>query len=103
MNTNFTHPFDLYDRLYLNDYYGVNTKKSMPKNTYEGGWLPELDVTPEDYSYYSQGGPIVQATASYAKQQRLEKMHINWKKGSSMFTSWGIPITLGGYIYENAQ
>lgn len=27
------------------------------------------------------------------------KMKIDWKKGASMFTAWGVPITIGGYTY----
>lgn len=31
------------------------------------------------------------------------KMKIDWRKGASMFTAWGVPVTLGGYIYANTQ
>ena len=26
-------------------------------------------------------------------------MKIDWRKGASMFTAWGVPITIGGYTY----
>ena len=37
------HPFDLYDRIYLDEYYNVDTTP-QDKNTYYAGWLPELTV-----------------------------------------------------------
>ena len=36
-------PIDFYDRIYLDDYYGVDS--SAKPGTYYGGWLPELIVT----------------------------------------------------------
>lgn len=35
-------PFEIYDRIYLDDYYGVNT---LPEpGTYYGRWLPEIKI-----------------------------------------------------------
>ena len=31
------------------------------------------------------------------------KMKIVWRKGASMFTAWGVPITIGGYAYANIK
>lgn len=36
-------PFDIYDRIYLDDYYGVNSSSDR-KDTYYGGYLPEIKV-----------------------------------------------------------
>lgn len=36
-------PFEFYDRLYLDDYYGVNSKPT--KGEYYGGYLPEIRIT----------------------------------------------------------
>lgn len=47
-------PFNLYDRIYLDDYYGVDTsegfkqEKKKNSNTYYGGWLPEIKVNSND-------------------------------------------------------
>lgn len=39
-------PFEFYDRLYLNDYYGVPKNKIIPDaNSYYGGFLPEVLIT----------------------------------------------------------
>lgn len=35
-------PFEIYDRIYLDDYYGVNT--SPYPGTYYGRWLPEVKI-----------------------------------------------------------
>ena len=38
-------PFDLYDRVYLNDYYGVKREDvANDKHSYYGGWLPEVTI-----------------------------------------------------------
>lgn len=37
-------PFDIYDRIYLDDYYGINTKQEL--GDYYGGYLPEVIVKP---------------------------------------------------------
>lgn len=45
-------PVPMYDRIYLDDYYGVN---SMPqKDEYYGGYIPEVTVTPKK----STGGKL---------------------------------------------
>jgi hypothetical protein len=35
-------PFEIYDRIYLDDYYGVDT--SPDPGTYYGRWLPEVNM-----------------------------------------------------------
>ena len=43
-------PFEIYDRLYLNDIYGVKPKDIAPKKgDYYGGWIPEIVVRPNKY------------------------------------------------------
>lgn len=43
-------PFNLYDRIYLDDYYGIDTAESFKQekeqnpDTYYGGWLPEIKI-----------------------------------------------------------
>lgn len=40
-------PFELYDRVYLDDYYGVDSSvRGYPKGTYYGGWIPEITIKP---------------------------------------------------------
>ena len=46
-------PFELYDRIYLDDYYGVNSQPN--KGDYYGGFLPEITVTP---TKYAEGGEV---------------------------------------------
>lgn len=41
-------PIHIYDRIYLDDYYGVpKEKRVLDKDTYYGGYLPEVIVTPK--------------------------------------------------------
>ena len=48
-------PFEIYDRLYLSDYYKVNPKSIAPKKgDYYGGWLPELFVKPKKSKLYAE-------------------------------------------------
>lgn len=40
-------PVHFYDRLYLDDFYGVDSSvRGYPKGTYYGGWLPEVTIRP---------------------------------------------------------
>ena len=48
-------PFELYDRIYLDDYYGVNSQPN--KGDYYAGYLPEVKVTPKKYAEGSQVEP----------------------------------------------
>lgn len=41
-------PVHLYDRIYLDDYYGVDNKPDA--NTYWGKWLPEVTVKGKKHS-----------------------------------------------------
>jgi hypothetical protein len=41
---------EFYDRIYLDDYYGIGDKGG------HATWLPEVTITPNEYA---QGGPIV--------------------------------------------
>lgn len=48
INSGITHPFALYDRIYLNDYYGVNDQDVAPDiGDYYGGYFPEIIVYPK--------------------------------------------------------
>lgn len=47
-------PFTLYDRIYLDDYYGA--KESLPKDAYYGGYLPEIVITAN--RKYATGGHL---------------------------------------------
>ena len=46
-------PFEIYDRIYLDDYYGINSAPN--KDDYYGGYFPELEIKPEKYA---EGGEI---------------------------------------------
>lgn len=48
-----TNPIPFYDRIYLDDYYNVNS--APPKGDYYGGYLPEIEVSNWG-SYYKNGG-----------------------------------------------
>lgn len=40
-------PIEFYDRIYLDDHYGVDSSvRGYPKGTYYGGWLPEVIIKP---------------------------------------------------------
>lgn len=40
-------PVHFYDRLYLDDFYGADSSvHGYPKDTYYGGWLPEITIKP---------------------------------------------------------
>lgn len=46
-------PLEIYDRLYLNDYYNVKPKDVAPKKgDYYGGWLPEITIYPSRKKYW---------------------------------------------------
>lgn len=47
-------PFDIYDRVYLDDYYGVNSAGDA--NTYTGGYLPEVKVLGTNRNKHRLGG-----------------------------------------------
>ena len=47
-------PFEIYDRVYLDEYFGVDSKPD--KGDYYGGYIPTITVTP--YGNYKQGGKI---------------------------------------------
>ena len=46
-------PFELYDRIYLDDYYGANSQPN--KGDYYGGYLPEITVTA---TKHAEGGEV---------------------------------------------
>ena len=48
-------PIEFYDRVYLDDYYGVDSKPD--KGQYYGGYIPEVEVTPKKYA---DGGEVDQ-------------------------------------------
>ena len=42
-------PIPFYDRVYLNDYYGISPESAAPdEGDYYGGWLQDITVMPED-------------------------------------------------------
>lgn len=58
-------PFDIYDRYYLDDYYGISSKPQ--DNGYYGGYLPEILITNKKAlggHLYDKAGPL-----NKAKQQ----------------------------------
>ena len=60
-------PFEIYDRLYLDDYYGVN---SAPKNEdYYGGYLPEITV------YSDKNTVPTNVTDAVSRLKNLSKLH----------------------------
>ena len=82
-------PFTLYDRIYLDDYYGVKT--SLPKDSYYGGYLPEVVITPDHK--HAEGGPIKKSLegilykdGGYKPSSRIKKQIADWE-GSSMKTN----------------
>lgn len=74
-----TNPISFYDRIYLDDYYGV--KSSVKPGDYFGGWLPEVVVTPNPLSKYG-----IFANGGYIPSDSIKKRIANWE-GSSMKTN----------------
>lgn len=68
-----TKPVSFYDRIYLDDYYGV--KSELDPDEYYGGYLPEVIVTPNKFA---KGG--------YIPSNTIKKRISNWE-GSSMKTN----------------
>lgn len=70
-------PIEFYDRVYLNDYYGVDSKPD--KGQYYGGYIPEVEIRPETYDdggipTYDEGGRVIPTQEEYiAEQIELEK------------------------------
>lgn len=60
-------PFDIYDKIYLDDYYGVNT--TPEKDTYFGAVLPEVRIT-SDKVDFKNGGNL--NNNFYKNKRRLE-------------------------------
>lgn len=59
-------PIEIYDRIYLDDYYGVNSK-NIPSDSYYGGYLqPSVIISPNTKykdirDKFAQGGPLSSA------------------------------------------
>lgn len=68
-----TNPVSFYDRIYLDDYYGVKSK--VEPGDYFGGYLPEVVITPNKFD---KGG--------YRPSDSIKKRITNWE-GSSMQTN----------------
>ena len=65
-----TNPIPFYDRIYLDDYYNVN---SAPKNgDYYGGYLPEITVTNNKNNPYKYGGAINKYDGTSTKTQQMQ-------------------------------
>lgn len=81
-------PFTLYDRIYLDDYYGVKT--SLPKDGYYGGYLPEVVITPSHNMYKKAlGGNLFANGGSkprYRSSSNIRKQISTWE-GSTMRTN----------------
>jgi hypothetical protein len=65
-------PIEFYDRVYLNDYYGVDSKPD--KGQYYGGYIPEVEIRPETYDdggipTYDEGGKVIPTQEEYITQQ----------------------------------
>ena len=73
-------PFDIYDRIYLNDYYGVNPTKN-DKGIYEGGYLPEITVTLTKDSKK----PIISSYRKGGKAYYIESLDKFIKKNSKLY------------------
>jgi len=60
-------PFEIYDRLYLDNYYGID---SAPKNgDYYGGYLPEITV------YSDKNTVPTNVTDAVSRLKNLAKLH----------------------------
>lgn len=77
----FTTPVSFYDRIYLDDYYGI--KSSLGSDEYYGGYLPEVTVTPRKFA---KGGKTNNASGGYVPSERVKKDIATWE-GASMKTN----------------
>jgi hypothetical protein len=72
-------PIELYDRLYLDDYYGIGDKGG------HSTWLPEVTVTPNEYK---KGGSIHIKPENRGKFTALKK---RTGHSASWFKAHGTP------------
>ena len=80
-----TNPIPFYDRIYLDDYYNVN---SAPKNgDYYGGYLPEITVTNNENNQYKYGGKMNRQKAPFGKGETyIQESNKNVKPNSPFRT-----------------
>lgn len=77
-------PFYIYDRVYLDDYYGASSKPE--EGTYYGGWLPEVEISAT--KELKHGGKIHIKKKNRGKFTALKK---RTGKSASWFKAHGTP------------
>lgn len=80
-------PIHFYDRVYLNDYYGVPTEKTLPKyGDYYGGYIPEVIVN-GNRKHKLLGGRINKL--KYGGKLKKDYYDIMYKVAKDNYKNWG--------------
>ena len=93
----FTNPVSFYDRIYLDDYYGV--KQQLNPDEYYGGWLPEVNIFSTKYQNGGiiDGGVLPEVTITPTPEEKALLYTKNLLKTSIPFNDYSKATDMAGW------